>query len=257
MTAKNDGIPTFSMFDGAIYFRHQNLDPAEWIEHMHPWGQFNYVAQGIMHLEIAGERFISPPHYAVWIPPGLQHKSFNENATLYRSVYLSREFSTKLPDKPCAMSVSELLKAILNEFAKLDVRSPETPQELAMAQVALDQIEEATPINAYLPYPETKILSDILNDVRSNLRDKRSTQEVAAKYHMTARTLERKCLVELGIGFGEWQKRVRYIRALVGLGEGLTIHQISWELGYANPSVFINMFRRLTGKTPQQYRKNK
>ncbi|MGV7180702.1 helix-turn-helix domain-containing protein [Xanthomonas axonopodis] len=43
----------------------------------------------------------------------------------------------------------------------------------------------------------------------------------------------------------------------MGLGEGLTIHQISWELGYANPSVFINMFRRLTGKTPQQYRKNK
>jgi len=255
--AKSGGIPTFSKFNGDIYFRHQDLEVADWIEHAHPWGQLNYVSQGIMRLEIAGQRFLSPPHYAVWIPPHMQHKSSNDVLSVYRSVYLSDVFSEKLPKVPCAMSISELLKAILNEFARIEVRLPTTRQELAMAQVALDQIVSAEVINSYLPYPNSEILREILNKVQKNLRDKRSTQAVAEQFHMTARTLERKCLAELGIGFGEWQKRARHMRAFEGLNEGLTVQQISWELGYSSPSVFINMFRRLTGMTPDQYRKNK
>ncbi|MBJ9985891.1 helix-turn-helix transcriptional regulator [Acinetobacter sp. S40] len=257
MIVRSDGIPTFSMFDGDIYFRHQNLEVAEWVEHAHPWGQFNFVAQGLMHVEVAGKKFLSPPHYAVWIPPRLQHKSFNMVESVYRSIYLSEKFSMKLQSLPCAMSISELLKAILNEFARIKVRLPTTRQELAMAQVALDQIEGAEVIDSYLPYPNSEILGGILNEVQRNLRDKRSTQAVAEQFHMTAKTLERKCLAELGIGFGEWQKRVRHMRAFEGLNEGLTVQQISWELGYSSPSVFINMFRRLTGMTPDQYRKNK
>ncbi|MDC7429294.1 helix-turn-helix transcriptional regulator [Acinetobacter baumannii] len=253
--AKSEGIPTFSKFNGDIYFRHQDLEVADWIEHAHPWGQLNYVSQGIMRLEIAGQRFLSPPHYAVWIPPHMQHKSSNDVLSVYRSVYLSDVFSEKLPKVPCAMSISELLKAILNEFAKINVRLPKTRQELAMSQVALDQIESAQIINAYLPYAKSNFLCEILIEVQSNLRDKLSTQEIAEKFHMTSRTLERKCLVELGIGFGEWQKRARHMRAIEGLNEGLTVQQISWELGYSSPSVFINMFKRLTGMTPERYRK--
>ncbi len=210
-----------------------------------------------MNLEISGERFISPPHYAVWIPPHRPHKSFNRVSSIYRSVYLSNSISETLPGRPCAMSMSELLKAILNEFARISVNSPSTIQELRMAQVALDQIAASKIISSYLPYSNTETLSEILNDVTSSLKDKRSTEEVAKKFHMTARTLERKCLAELGIGFGEWQQRARHMRALEGLDEGLTIQQISWELGYSSPSVFINMFRRLTGMTPESYRKNK
>ena len=125
-----------------------------------------------------------------------------------------------------------------------------------MAQVALDQIEAAQVMNAYLPYPNSDFLREILKEIQGNLQIKLSTQEVAEKFHMTSRTLERKCLAELGIGFGEWQKRARHMRAFEGLKEGLTVQQISWELGYSSPSVFINMFRRLTGMTPDQYRKN-
>lgn len=254
---KSEGIPTFERFEGDIYFRHQDLDPSEWITHSHPWGQFNYVSRGVMHLEILGKRFISPPHYAVWIPPNLVHASFNKVASTYRTVYLSEKFSKKLPSEPCALSVSNLLKEIFEEFARLNVQSPNTSQELNMGKVALDQIETSERISAFLPYPSSPQLQKILDYVQSNLHDKRSTNEIAADFFITSRTLERKCETELGIGFGEWQKRLRLTQAIELLDSGSTIQQIAWDIGYSSPSVFITMFRRYIGMTPEEYRKNK
>lgn len=251
----SDNDSNVSDFSGDIYFRHFELPPSEWVEHSHPWGQLNYVSQGVMQLNVEGNNFLSPPHYAVWIPPKFQHQSFNRKYSVYRSIYLSEHFSTRLPGKPCTVSVSELLKAILNEFARLQVCLPSTPQQLAMAQVALDQIEASIPINAYLPCAVSDVMQRILDDIKENLRRKMSTEEVARKFHMSTRTLERKCIIELGISFGEWQKRARYMKAFEGLNAGLTVQQISWELGYSSPSVFINMFKKLTGITPEQYRK--
>ena len=256
-TAISDGIPTFTTFEGDIYFRHQDLDPSEWITHSHPWGQFNYVSQGVMHLEILGERFISPKQYAVWIPPNFEHASFNKVASTYRTAYLSIQFSSKLPSEPCALSVSDLLKEIFEEFARLDVQSPKTRQEVNMARVALDQIESSDRISDFLPYPSSEELHKILDYVQSNLHEKRSTSEIAANFFITSRTLERKCQTELGIGFGEWQKRLRLTQAIELLDSGATIKQISWDIGYSSPSVFITMFRRYTGMTPDEYRKNK
>ncbi|NUU69125.1 helix-turn-helix transcriptional regulator [Enterobacteriaceae bacterium BIT-l23] len=245
-----------SEFTGDIHFRHFDLAPSEWTEHSHPWGQLNYVSQGVMQLNIEGENFLSPPHYAIWIPPGFRHQAVSRNISVYRSIYLSQNFSARLPVGPCAISVSELLKAILNEFARLKVCTPSTSQQLTMAQVALDQIEASTQINAYLPCATTETMQRLLAEVKENLRNKMSTEEVASKFHMSPRTLERKCIAELGISFGEWQKRARYMKAFEGLTEGLTIQQIAWELGYSSPSVFINMFKKLTGITPERYRKN-
>lgn len=253
----NDGIPDISHFEGDIYLRLENLPAAEWRAHSHPWGQLNYVSQGIMNIEIEGQRFSSPPHYAVWIPPSLEHKSFSTTPSIYRSAYLSARISAKLPKEPCAISMSRLLKELLNECARRGVTTPNTPAEMNLSAVIIDEILSSTTLNSYLPYPATGLLKQVLDDVSSNLRQKRSTKEIAEKFHLTSRTLERKCSAELGIGFGEWQQRVRHMKAFEGLEEGRTVQQISWELGYSSPTVFINMFRRLTGVTPDQYRRSK
>lgn len=251
------GVSDIEGFEGEIYFRHQSLQPDEWDAHSHPWGQINYVSQGLMHIEVAGERFVSPPHYAVWIPPNASHSSFSTVASTYRSVYLSTEFSKRLPERPSAITMSDLLKAVLDEFARLNVCSPSTRQEMTMAQVALDQIDASMPIIAYLPYPQSQLLREILDDVQHNLKNKRSTLDIAKSFNMTARTLERRCQTELGIGFGEWQQRIRQMRVFDELDAGLTIQQIAFELGYSSASALIKMFRRVAGMTPEQYRNRK
>lgn len=54
-----------------------------------------------MRFEVGGNRFMSPPQYAVWIPPNTQHSSYNAQAIVYRSVYLAPSLCEQLPSQPC------------------------------------------------------------------------------------------------------------------------------------------------------------
>jgi AraC-like DNA-binding protein len=256
MRKRSKAIPSFEALSGDIYFRHEELDPVERSTHVHLWGQLSYVSRGLINLDVAGKRFVSPPHYAIWIPPGMEHAWSNSAAATYRAVYLSRACCEKLPTEACALGISGVLKAILSEFARLDVGTPATPQERRMAQVALDQIEAAAPVNAYLPYAVSAELEAILEDAKSNLYKRLTSEQVARAFNLTTRTLERRCASELGIGFGEWRQRLRFTLALDLLGAGDTIQQIAFALGYRSPSAFISMFRRLCGQTPEQYRRS-
>ncbi|KAG0753879.1 hypothetical protein G6F22_021262 [Rhizopus arrhizus] len=84
-----DPVPSFSSIPGDIYVRQGTLPPSDWDARVHPWGQFNYVAQGVMELQVGEDWMVSPTHYAIWIPPGVHHSSRNRGAVAYRSAYLS------------------------------------------------------------------------------------------------------------------------------------------------------------------------
>lgn len=252
-----EAIPTFDRLPCDLYFRHQEIPPSAWEAHSHPWGQFNYVSRGTMDINVAGRSFLSPPHYAIWIPPGVEHSSFNAASLSYRSAYLSPNFSSRLPKEPCSLTIHPILRSILDEFARLNIHIPSTPQQERMAQVALDQIEAATPASAFLPQASSEALQAVLADANTDPGDKRSTNDIAHKFHMTARTLERRCRSELGMGFGEWRQRVRFLAAIEALDAGRTIQRIASDLGYSSPSSFISMFKRFSELTPEQYRRTK
>lgn len=256
MASRHDGVPVLSKLPSDIYFRHAELEPAEWEAHSHSWGQFNYVARGTLNFHVDGKNLLSPPQYAIWIPPHVEHASWNTQAASFRSVYISERYAKELPSQPCALAMGPVLKAILDEFARIDVREPNTIQEKRMAQVALDQILAAEPTNSYLPFASSAMLQSIMDEAKANLHRQQTTEQIAYQFNLTTRTLERKCKMELGIGFGEWRQRLRYSIALDALSAGRTIQQISYDLGYNSPSAFISMFRRLSGQTPEQYRRS-
>lgn len=249
-------IPQAIDLSHGIYFRHLELEPTEWGAHAHPWGQINYLSHGVMSLLIGGKTFLSPPQYAIWIPPGVSHSAVNSTTASYRAVYLSDDVSSHMPTEACAITVSPVLRAILDEFSHLDVRVPATNQQRRMASVALDQIEASNRIQNYLPLPTSELLTKVLEYIRLHLNSKQSTKSLAAMFHITERTLERRCVSEIGVNIGEWQQRLRFLHALESLERGQSIKQIALDLGYSSTSVFINMFRRITGQTPEKYRRS-
>lgn len=249
-------IPQAIDLSYGIYFRHLELEPAEWSVHTHPWGQMNYLTHGVMSLLIGGKKFFSPPQYAIWIPPGVAHSAVNSTSASYRAVYLSDELSSHMPTEACAITVSPILRAILDEFSNLDVRVPATNQQRRMASVALDQIEASNQIQNYLPLPTSELLTKVLEHIRLHLNSKQSTKSLAAIFNITERTLERRCISEIGVNIGELQQRLRFLHALEALEQGKSIKQIALDLGYSSTSVFINMFRRITGQTPKKYQRS-
>ncbi|MBN58521.1 MAG: AraC family transcriptional regulator [Oceanospirillaceae bacterium] len=78
--------------------------------------------------------------------------------------------------------------------------------------------------------------------------------EISASLHMTPRTLRRRLSVE-GVTFTELREEVRMSLADDLLsGPQLSIPQIAERLGYAEPTSFINAFKRWHGTTPHSYR---
>ncbi len=73
--------------------------------------------------------------------------------------------------------------------------------------------------------------------------------------HVSERTLARLFVRELGVSFGEWRQRLRFVWAIQALEGSRSIQAIAFDLCYSTASAFIAMFQRQAGCTPEQYRR--
>ena len=92
--------------------------------------------------------------------------------------------------------------------------------------------------------------------LRNQLRgDEVTADSVAKALGMSARTLRRRLEAE-NTTFQELRDALRKGRALEHMRESqLTISEIAYLLGFGETSAFHRAFRRWTGKTPAQYRR--
>jgi len=81
-----------------------------------------------------------------------------------------------------------------------------------------------------------------------------SQRDVARRMGMSERTLQRRLQSE-GTSFHELLEESRRTIACSYLSDRkLAAYEVSFLLGYAEPSTFFRAFKRWTGKTPQEYR---
>ncbi|MET3131705.1 AraC-like DNA-binding protein [Oxalobacteraceae bacterium GrIS 1.11] len=249
--------PHFAQLPYEIYFRIGAYDAERtFASKAHPWGQLNYCASGVMELTVGGRRFLSPPQYAVWIPPGVAHEAQIRERVLYHSAYIDASLCGALPAQACALEMNGVLKAILADFAGRNVTTPDTPAERRLAQVLLDQLQLAPHSNTYLPGSDDPMLAALLASLQQDLAGTQSLAHWAGRLHVTERTLARRCLRELGMSLGEWRQRQRFLAALALLEQGKSVQTIAHALGYSTASAFIAMFRRHAGTTPEQFRRD-
>ncbi|MGV1765705.1 AraC family transcriptional regulator [Rhizobium rhizogenes] len=215
-----------------------------------PWGELNYALAGVAEFVIEGVRYLSPPHYAIWLPPDTMHGAWNQHDLHYVTVYVERALCADLPAEPSTLSISPLLKAILADFAARDISLPETEDDLRLAQVLVDQIRLAPRRESYLPLSDDPLLEPVLRALQANPGDRHSLAEWARRMGTTERTLSRRCNDDLGISFNEWRQRLRLVKALALIEAGEPVRRIATQLGYGSASAFIAMFRRLTGTSP-------
>jgi AraC-like DNA-binding protein len=72
---------------------------------------------------------------------------------------------------------------------------------------------------------------------------------VGRRTGMSARTLRRRIDAE-GASFRSLVESVRRERADELLGEGRTVKEVCFLLGFSEPSAFVRAFKRWTGRTP-------
>ncbi|MCL9782080.1 helix-turn-helix transcriptional regulator [Vibrio sp. S4M6] len=222
-------------------------------QHSHTWGQFNTIDQGVAEIEIEDRLLIAPSSYGIWIPAEVVHSSHYKKAQQYCSIYIQPELTAAMPSVPCILAVEPLTRSIINQFVLWNKNHLDSPREIRLANVLLDQLSCASSMSEYLPTCDDKLLLPILQALKSNPGDKRTLKQWADSVFTTERTLSRRCRKLLGMSFNEWKQRLLFVSALQLLKNSLTVQEIAFELGYSSSSAFIAMFRKHAGTSPEQY----
>jgi AraC-like DNA-binding protein len=82
-----------------------------------------------------------------------------------------------------------------------------------------------------------------------------SINKVAREMAVSVRTLQNR-LEEEGVAFSDLLRDVRQRLAKQYLRENYTVEQITYMLGFSEPSVFRKAFKKWSGVTPREYREN-
>ena len=82
-----------------------------------------------------------------------------------------------------------------------------------------------------------------------------SINKVAKEMAVSVRTLQKR-LDEEGVAFSDLHKDIRQRLAQKYLRENYTVEQITYLLGFSEPSVFRKAFKKWSGVTPREYRES-
>jgi len=220
--------------------------------HSHEWGEFLYSFCGAMEISMTGKRYLVLPHYGIWVPPGTIHQCVNNKRVQHCVIYIAWDFCIEFCMLPCSVQMSPLMQSMLHHLRDMSGFRSSDEQERFL-HVLMDQLRNAPCIDSYLPTSSDEQLADLLQQLEKNPGDNRSVKELARSLGMTERTLARRCQKELGITLLEWRQRLRAIKALAMLEDGINVEQIALEFGYASSSAFIAMFKKLMGRPPPEF----
>ena len=244
-----DALPSdiFLLFDA---FRSNTETRA----HSHLWGQLQIISGGILELKSGGQRFLAPSHFAIWVPAGVNHQSYNRKPIDYCSVNIIPSLADRMPQHTCLLEVSPLVEVLISELRLRDIQQATTEEEERLIGVLFDQLLVAKISERFVPSSKHKLLKPILKALEANPADETSLSEWASRNHTTERTLSRHCQNELGMSFTEWRLRMRYLYSLDLLRKNMSIKEVAFSLGYNQASPFITMFKRYADCTPEQYK---
>lgn len=243
--------PELFQFKNSVINANTEITP-----HQHPWGQLNIINNGVMEVALGNQnKLIAPWQYTIWIPARVTHASYNKQALNYCSLSVPLQESRMLPNYACMFELSEIERAIVNNFITRNVTILHSAADQKLAGLLIERLSEQKPVESFLPLSNDKYLKPIIDELQANPGNNMTLEQWSQQVFTSEKTLSRRCQQALGMSFREWKIRLRFLRAITLLKTPMGIQEIAFQLGYSNPSAFIFMFNKISGSTPNKYRK--
>ena len=225
--------------------------------HSNLWGDFNLSLNGTLELKVADQTYLSPPSYGLWIPPQTEHccTAVDDQLTHYICIRIHPDLCRSLAQETKTLNIRPFLRQTIEEI--LDQQKQGIPSHTYYAhllQLLLDQIQNSSCYEHYLPQSNHPILKPILQDLSDPMYFAKSLHEILNTFQITERHALRLCQEQLKLPLSEWRNRAKVIYAISLLQRGYSVKKIGLELGYQHSSSFIEFFKRYTGQTPAQVR---
>ena len=229
------------------------LGTFEYDWHSHARGQLFCIESGLVHMRTPAGSWLLPPRRAGWIPPGVMHKASTNGVLSGWGILLTPAASAGLPKTPCVLSVSEVLRALVQRTATWHWEERLSPPQRRLAAVLMDEVRAAPTESLHLPMPADRRVLRIAEAVLGDPASEQTFHELAQQAGISERSARRLFNAETGMSFANWRQQARLLLALEYLTAGSSIVEVADSLGYASASSFIAMFRKAFGLSPRRY----
>ncbi|WP_028865882.1 helix-turn-helix domain-containing protein [Psychromonas aquimarina] len=240
----------------------------------HPEHRLALLCKGVIEMLYGSSIKITAPAVVI-IPPGIPHRLLRaENVDMYLVSFcvgclgvdedslLMQPFQQVIdgsfPAVPVDADRLPFLLQILEGLSSESSRSgPEsTPLLCSYLSIIFADIYRGISLKGCRK-PVSPLVSQALKFIHQNCRSAISLKEVAAAVHRVSSHVAATVKKETGFTVGEWICQARVKKASYQLSHSsLSVQEIASELDWKDITHFIRQFKKVTGFTPAQWRKN-
>ena len=222
-------------------------------EHAHGSDQLIYGISGLMEVSSDQSVWLIPPHFALWIPAKTRHRIQMPGPVSMRTLYLRTCLAARLESRCVVLHVSPLLRELIVETVRVRQLRVRNHYECALCGLLISQLQRASPMPTFVTLPREARALAVAQAILRNPAGSKTMAALCAEAGVSVRTIERIFLKEIGTNFEAWRRQVRLTKAVELLVSGCSIKEVAYNVGYRQPSAFVEMFRRIFGTTPKAW----
>lgn len=238
--------------------------------HAHPEIEINYIMTGCCIMEINGHVISLKKGDCIIINPMQKHCFWVDMGMNCRIMQL--EHSIQLPDIQLkhiecltydvdfyVINDCETLYTAIDTVSTLQIRDERSVYQQAQLDLAL--------LNLYAILSQKKrhlqdytdigkgIFGKVLAEINKNFEDKISIEDLAKQFNISSRYIRKEFQKRLGVSATEYimQLRINKARDLLWKTKQ-SITDIALSSGFGSSQYFCRAFKKIIGKTPQEYR---
>jgi len=225
-----------------------------WPPHVHDQAHLMYTVNGVLEVTTHEGVWYVPPKQAIWIPPRVEHQARANGEAALQVVIIELPSGLPCPQAATRMVlISPLLRELLRCLRRGGASYGEAELGSHVRALMLAELVFLEETALHLPALADRRLQVIQNTLHADPANDTALATWAQQLHLCSRSLARLFLKETGTSFSTWRQHTRLMLALPRLAAGEPVTRVALDLGYASPSAFTRMFRRVKGVSPSEY----
>jgi AraC-like DNA-binding protein len=217
------------------------------------WHQLIYATRGVITVHTQQGVWVVPPHRALWIPEGSEHRLEFSGVVALRMLYL-RTGRGGAPRDCSVVNITPLMRELIVRTNLIGALDAANPAQRRLIGVIQDELKLLDSVPLQLPWPQDRRGRQFAGLITAAAAGNGvPLPKAVRRCGASRRTLERIFQQETGMALGQWLRREKLLRGLRLLAAGESVDSVALELGYNGASAFIAMFRRELGQTPKRY----
>ncbi|RCK33220.1 AraC family transcriptional regulator [Thalassospira xiamenensis] len=224
--------------------------------HRHDRDQLLYGMTGVLMASTPQGAWMMPPQRGMLIPAGVIHEVRLFGDVKMRSLYLRPDRLGDTDNQCKVVGISSLMRHLLIEAVAVPPEYDMAGRDGALMALIEHEIKRLPVLPLSLPLPEQAGLRKKCRAFLASPTPHETIDDWCHHLGMSRRSFTRQFRKETGSSFVEWRQQACILAALPRLAAGEAVTTIAIDLGYDNPAAFSNMFKRILGASPRDYRTN-